>query len=64
MTKQTLMTPPPDWKWWAKCVAMAVVGAAAAVRVSAESPTVRLVCEAILGAGVMFGIGSGGVGRR
>lgn len=62
--KSSLLKEPPDWKWWAKCVAMAVVGAATAVRVSAEDPTLRLICDGIMGAGVMFGIGSGGVGRR
>lgn len=63
--KRSLLTEPPDWKWWAKCLAMAAVGAATGVlTLSADATPLQTLCTAIIGAGAMFGIGSGGMGRR
>lgn len=61
--RRTLLEDRPDWRWWAKSVAVAVVAGATVLRESDVSPAIKIACNVIAGMGAAFGIVSAGLSR-
>jgi len=62
--KKTLLEDRPDWKWWAKSAAVAVVAVAGALKHTvAHGSIVYAVCDVVIAMGAALGIGSAGLAR-
>jgi len=61
--KETLPEEAPNWRWWAKSIAVAVVAGATVLRESDVPPAIKIACNVIAGMGAAFGIISAGLSR-
>lgn len=61
--KETMLAERPDWRWWAKSIAVAIVAGATVLRQAEVPPAMKIACDVAVGIGAAFGIISAGLSR-